>query len=445
MGRHSCCYKQKLRKGLWSPEEDEKLLRHITQYGHGCWSSVPKLAGLQRCGKSCRLRWINYLRPDLKRGAFSQEEENLIIELHAVLGNRWSQIAAQLPGRTDNEIKNLWNSCLKKKLRLRGIDPSTHKPLSEGENEDEKARASLKNGEKTSAGSHENRTAENSQMGAAVQDTRLPSLATERYPLEASSGSKLNTNDRLPTTPATHEFFRNGCFITTYEGGTTNNLVGHFAFQQPGFGLNTGLSKNLDTNLSFNSIPRSSDMVSEQFNSSVLPSMISFMSTSNISTPTHMKHSVTSIASDNSISSYSGASNGLQTLEATMVGTSGNSSHESTNNIELQSNSSFFESFPWGLADCSKSTKEVQIQGIEGNPAEEIKWSEYLHTPLLHGTTIQNHCPQTAYGEIKAEAPFSTNETGIAWHQSNQQQHLQASDIYSKDLQRLAEAFGQIF
>ncbi|CBI37044.3 unnamed protein product, partial [Vitis vinifera] len=137
MGRHSCCYKQKLRKGLWSPEEDEKLLRHITKYGHGCWSSVPKQAGLQRCGKSCRLRWINYLRPDLKRGTFSLQEENLIIELHSVLGNRWSQIAAQLPGRTDNEIKNLWNSCLKKKLRQRGIDPNTHKPLSEVENRED--------------------------------------------------------------------------------------------------------------------------------------------------------------------------------------------------------------------------------------------------------------------------------------------------------------------
>ncbi|XP_010544130.1 PREDICTED: transcription factor MYB86 [Tarenaya hassleriana] len=131
MGRHSCCFKQKLRKGLWSPEEDEKLLNYITKHGHGCWSSVPKLAGLQRCGKSCRLRWINYLRPDLKRGAFSLEEENLIIELHAVLGNRWSQIAGRLPGRTDNEIKNLWNSSIKKKLSQRGIDPNTHKPLSE--------------------------------------------------------------------------------------------------------------------------------------------------------------------------------------------------------------------------------------------------------------------------------------------------------------------------
>ncbi|XP_031377709.1 transcription factor MYB61-like isoform X2 [Punica granatum] len=152
MGRHSCCYKQKLRKGLWSPEEDEKLLNYITKNGHGCWSSVPKLAGLQRCGKSCRLRWINYLRPDLKRGAFSQQEENLIIELHSVLGNRWSQIAAQLPGRTDNEIKNFWNSCIKKKLKQSGIDPTTHKPLSEvlteNKNENKPPSAMVKSNEK---------------------------------------------------------------------------------------------------------------------------------------------------------------------------------------------------------------------------------------------------------------------------------------------------------
>ncbi|CAM6036544.1 unnamed protein product, partial [Sphagnum compactum] len=129
MGRHSCCHKQKLKKGLWSPEEDEKLVRYITKYGHGCWSAVPKQAGLQRCGKSCRLRWINYLRPDLKRGGFSSSEEKLIIDLHAVLGNRWSQIATHLPGRTDNEIKNFWNSCIKKKLRQVGIDPNTHMKL----------------------------------------------------------------------------------------------------------------------------------------------------------------------------------------------------------------------------------------------------------------------------------------------------------------------------
>nr|AEV91141.1 R2R3-MYB protein [Triticum aestivum] len=109
--------KKRLKRGLWSPEEDEKLMNHIAKYGNGCWSSVPKIAGLERCGKSCRLRWINYLRPDLKRGAFSQEEEDLIIHLHSILGNKWSQIAAQLPGRTDNEVKNFWNSFIKKKLR----------------------------------------------------------------------------------------------------------------------------------------------------------------------------------------------------------------------------------------------------------------------------------------------------------------------------------------
>ncbi|KAH6755273.1 myb domain protein 86 [Perilla frutescens var. hirtella] len=133
MGRNSCCVKQKLRKGLWSPEEDEKLYNYITRFGVGCWSSVPKLAGLQRCGKSCRLRWINYLRPDLKRGMFSQEEEDLIINLHEALGNRWAQIAAQLPGRTDNEIKNFWNSSLKKKLLKQGVDPNTHKLINDAQ------------------------------------------------------------------------------------------------------------------------------------------------------------------------------------------------------------------------------------------------------------------------------------------------------------------------
>ncbi|XP_057978485.1 transcription factor MYB61-like [Malania oleifera] len=121
MGHHSCCNKQKVKRGLWSPEEDEKLINYISTYGHGCWSSVPKLAGLQRCGKSCRLRWINYLRPDLKRGSFSPQEAALIIELHRILGNRWAQIAKYLPGRTDNEVKNFWNSSIKKKLISHGI------------------------------------------------------------------------------------------------------------------------------------------------------------------------------------------------------------------------------------------------------------------------------------------------------------------------------------
>ncbi|CAN1166478.1 Transcription factor MYB86 [Linum perenne] len=128
-GGHKCCTKQKVRKGLWSPDEDEKLFNFISSNGHSSWSSVPKLAGLQRCGKSCRLRWLNYLRPDLKRGGFTHKEERTIIDVHRMLGNKWAQIAKHLPGRTDNEIKNFWNSYIKKKLISQGVDSNTHNQL----------------------------------------------------------------------------------------------------------------------------------------------------------------------------------------------------------------------------------------------------------------------------------------------------------------------------
>ncbi|PIA58596.1 hypothetical protein AQUCO_00500496v1 [Aquilegia coerulea] len=128
MGRSPCCDEFGLKKGPWTPEEDDMLVDYIKRHGHGSWRALPKLAGLNRCGKSCRLRWTNYLRPDIKRGKFSEEEEQLIISLHSVLGNKWSQIATHLPGRTDNEIKNYWNTHLKKKLLQMGIDPITHRP-----------------------------------------------------------------------------------------------------------------------------------------------------------------------------------------------------------------------------------------------------------------------------------------------------------------------------
>ncbi|KAE8730463.1 MYB315 protein [Hibiscus syriacus] len=133
MGRQPCCDKVGLKKGPWTAEEDKKLINFILTNGQCCWRAVPKLAGLLRCGKSCRLRWTNYLRPDLKRGLLSEFEEKMVIDLHAQLGNRWSKIASHLPGRTDNEIKNHWNTHIKKKLRKTGIDPLTHKPLSPAE------------------------------------------------------------------------------------------------------------------------------------------------------------------------------------------------------------------------------------------------------------------------------------------------------------------------
>ncbi|KAL8138289.1 hypothetical protein V2J09_004290 [Rumex salicifolius] len=116
MGRAPCCAKVGLHRGPWAPAEDALLLNFIQAHGEGQWRSLPKRAGLLRCGKSCRLRWMNYLRPDIKRGNISPEEEDLIVRLHGLLGNRWSLIAGRLPGRTDNEIKNYWNTTLVKKL-----------------------------------------------------------------------------------------------------------------------------------------------------------------------------------------------------------------------------------------------------------------------------------------------------------------------------------------
>ncbi|KAJ4782989.1 Myb transcription factor [Rhynchospora pubera] len=130
MGRIPCCEKESVKRGQWTPEEDNKLASYIAQHGTKNWRLIPKNAGLQRCGKSCRLRWTNYLRPDLKHGEFSEAEEQIIVKLHSVVGNRWSLIAAQLPGRTDNDVKNHWNTKLKKKLSGMGIDPVTHKPFS---------------------------------------------------------------------------------------------------------------------------------------------------------------------------------------------------------------------------------------------------------------------------------------------------------------------------
>ncbi|PWA65193.1 myb domain protein 17 [Artemisia annua] len=128
MVRAPCCDKTAVKKGPWAREEDDILVSYISKNGHGSWRTLPKLAGLLRCGKSCRLRWTNYLRPDIKHGPFTPEEEQLVIQLHAILGNRWAAIAARLPGRTDNEIKNIWNTHLRKRLISMGLDPQTHQP-----------------------------------------------------------------------------------------------------------------------------------------------------------------------------------------------------------------------------------------------------------------------------------------------------------------------------
>ncbi|KAK4757849.1 hypothetical protein SAY87_019150 [Trapa incisa] len=120
MGRAPCCDKANVKRGPWSPVEDAILRSYMEAQGGaaGNWIALPKKAGLRRCGKSCRLRWLNYLRPNIRHGNFTEEEDNIIIQLYNQIGSRWSVIASQLSGRTDNDVKNYWNTKLKKRLSL---------------------------------------------------------------------------------------------------------------------------------------------------------------------------------------------------------------------------------------------------------------------------------------------------------------------------------------
>ncbi|KAL4605579.1 hypothetical protein ACB092_09G039500 [Castanea dentata] len=110
---------EKLRKGAWQEEEDELLSTFVTLMGERRWDSIARASGLKRSGKSCRFRWLNYLHPNLKHGHISIEEEQIILRLHELWGNKWSRIARRLPGRTDNEIKNYWRTHLRKKAQAR--------------------------------------------------------------------------------------------------------------------------------------------------------------------------------------------------------------------------------------------------------------------------------------------------------------------------------------
>ncbi|EOY22813.1 hypothetical protein QUC31_007926 [Theobroma cacao] len=121
-----------IKKGPWTAEEDEVLLNYVKKYGPRGWSSIRSMGLLPRTGKSCRLRWVNKLRPNLKTGCkFSAEEERVVIELQAQFGNKWAKIARYLPGRTDNDVKNFW-SARRKRLERILLTPTSNSHKNKG-------------------------------------------------------------------------------------------------------------------------------------------------------------------------------------------------------------------------------------------------------------------------------------------------------------------------
>ncbi|CAL9048921.1 unnamed protein product [Musa banksii] len=364
MGRHACCFKQKLRKGLWSPEEDEKLLNHITKYGHGCWSSVPKLAGLQRCGKSCRLRWINYLRPDLKRGTFSQQEEDLIVELHAVLGNRWSRIATRLPGRTDNEIKNFWNSCVKKKLKQSGIDPDTHKPLNEADG-----------GEARAAGNGDKASESGEPKKLMPPGSGNPELAVLQ-PI-APLMPMLERNQIGRSMTATEELG----LPRSVDSSSLASSMSYIALQHASRSSNCDIV-NQNMPLWFAQNCRLLDVIPE----------LSYNTPSTPSTSVELKPMPAGLPPDASLLPF-------QYFEACNTSNSSASSGNSSNGVELQSYSPFLDNgiFPWSELLPNKGA-EIHL---EGEP-EDLKWSEYLNGTIRLTDTIkkQSRC---SYGISNGE------------------------------------------
>lgn len=189
-------------------EEDEILKEYITVHGKGRWNHIAKSTDLNRSGKSCRLRWMNYLCPDVKQGKFSEEEDDLIIRLHNLLGNRWALIAGRVPGRTDNQVKNHWNTHLSKKLRIRekmGNGPAASLTISRNDKQEGKSPTVSASGNSISEFSENERsgrvTAPQAEEG--LQTETMPSYPQEPAMSEFCLSSYFWTPEGLDKAPVT--------------------------------------------------------------------------------------------------------------------------------------------------------------------------------------------------------------------------------------------------
>ncbi|XVF44511.1 hypothetical protein PTKIN_Ptkin02bG0129300 [Pterospermum kingtungense] len=231
--------KNGVKKGAWSPEEDEKLRSYILKYGHWNWRELPKYAGLKRDGKSCRLRWMNYLRPEVKHGSYTEEEDALIMKLHENLGNRWSTIAASLPGRTDNEIKNHWHTILKKRAK-QNLTLSDGKEYTISTSSQSHATNCFEGESKsTIIDTSRSMILESSPLSTTSSSTELLSISSD-----TGSTSSLNViggteNICLPSSSETYEAQSSGDFWSEpFVTDNIYNLVGYpSSLEKGGFGL----------------------------------------------------------------------------------------------------------------------------------------------------------------------------------------------------------------
>ncbi|KAJ1698629.1 hypothetical protein LUZ63_007141 [Rhynchospora breviuscula] len=225
MGRAPCCDKASVKRGPWSPEEDAKLKAYIEEQGTGGnWIALPHKIGLKRCGKSCRLRWLNYLRPNIKHGGFSEDEDELICRLYASIGSRWSIIAAQLPGRTDNDIKNYWNTRLKKKLLGKRPQPSRRLiQNSEINTESNKPAASLGS---TSSQAISTSALERMQLLMQLQGLNNPFSYLDINPLAWQNPYTLQNKTNYPMQGFEHEILNSNSTTSIEESLDSANLIG---------------------------------------------------------------------------------------------------------------------------------------------------------------------------------------------------------------------------